>query len=88
VPGATLLASTDRYAQQAFRLGSSYGLQFHLELSADALDSWFTHGAEELEAAGRDVAALRKELGKLRAAEAENAALLDRLAEHFARAAG
>ena len=26
VPGATLLASTDRYAQQAFRIGRAYGL--------------------------------------------------------------
>ena len=87
VPGATLLASTDRYAQQAFRLGASYGLQFHLELDAAAFDGWLTHGAEELAGAGRDLALLRKDLGKLRAAEAENAALLDRLAEHFARAA-
>ena len=87
VPGAQLLASTDRYAQQAFRLGASYGLQFHLELTADALDGWLTHGAQELAQAGKDVALLRKDLGKLRAAEAENAALLERLAQHFAREA-
>jgi GMP synthase (glutamine-hydrolysing) len=34
VPDATLLASTDRYTQQAFRLGNSLALHFHLELTA------------------------------------------------------
>ena len=86
VPGSQLLASTDRYAQQAFRLGASYGLQFHLELTAEALDGWLVHGEEELKAAGKELSALRKDLGKLRAAEAENGALLERLAEHFAHA--
>ncbi|MEU5696873.1 gamma-glutamyl-gamma-aminobutyrate hydrolase family protein [Actinosynnema sp. NPDC020468] len=32
-----LLASTDRYPNQAFRVGESYGFQFHVELDADAL---------------------------------------------------
>jgi GMP synthase (glutamine-hydrolysing) len=86
VPGAALLASTDRYTQQAFRLGSSYGLQFHLELTAEELGRWLDRGAEGLAAQGKDVAALRKELGKLRAAEPENVELLHRLAHHFARA--
>ncbi len=31
------LASSTRYAHQAFRVGGSYGLQFHVELDADAL---------------------------------------------------
>ncbi|PRY39479.1 type 1 glutamine amidotransferase [Umezawaea tangerina] len=31
------LASSDRYAHQAFRVGDSYGLQFHVELDLDAL---------------------------------------------------
>ncbi|MBF5042421.1 glutamine amidotransferase [Aggregicoccus sp. 17bor-14] len=87
VPGAALLASTDRYAQQGFRLGPSYGLQFHLELGAEAFDHWLSLGEGELQAAGRELAPLRKDLGKLRAAEAENTALLTRLAEHFAHAA-
>jgi GMP synthase-like glutamine amidotransferase len=30
--GATLLASSQRYPHQAYRVGSAYGLQFHLEL--------------------------------------------------------
>ena len=88
VPGATLLASTDRYTQQAFRLGDSYGFQFHLELTADELDRWFTHGAEELvELHEKNLDELRSQLPKLRSAEAENRELLERLAHHFARVA-
>ncbi|HUR05099.1 MAG TPA: type 1 glutamine amidotransferase [Nonomuraea sp.] len=36
--GGVLLASSEQYAHQAFRVGESYGLQFHVELDADALD--------------------------------------------------
>ncbi|MGJ6968081.1 type 1 glutamine amidotransferase [Streptosporangium sp. G11] len=32
-----LLARSEQYAHQAFRVGESYGLQFHVELDADAL---------------------------------------------------
>lgn len=88
VPGATLLASTDRYSQQAFRLGNSYAFQFHLELTADAWLQWLDEGAAALTAAGKDLAALRADAGKLRAAEAQNAQLLARLAQHFARTVG
>ncbi|HYO69936.1 MAG TPA: glutamine amidotransferase [Archangium sp.] len=88
VPNATLLASTDRYTQQAFRLGDSYGFQFHLELTADELERWFTQGAEELvELYEKDLDDLRSQLPKLRSAEAENRELLERLAHHFARVA-
>jgi GMP synthase (glutamine-hydrolysing) len=88
VPGATLLASTDRYSQQAFRLGNSYGFQFHLELAADDLDQWFTLGAEELELLHeKKVDELRSQLPKLRAAEPENRELIERLVHHFTRVA-
>jgi GMP synthase (glutamine-hydrolysing) len=88
VPGATLLASTDRYSQQAFRLGNSYGFQFHLELSSDDLDQWFTLGGEELELLHeKKVDELRSQLPKLRAAEPENRELMERLVHHFARVA-
>ncbi|XXF75669.1 gamma-glutamyl-gamma-aminobutyrate hydrolase family protein [Myxococcaceae bacterium GXIMD 01537] len=87
VAGATLLASTDRYTQQAFRLGKSYGFQFHLELTADELDRWFTEGAEELvELYERDLDELRAQLPKLRSAEPELKAVCERLAHHFAKA--
>lgn len=86
VPDATLLASTDRYTQQAFRLGASYGFQFHLELSADEFGRWLDQGAEELSARGKDAAELKKGLSKLKAAEPELTELLHRLAHHFAKA--
>lgn len=87
VPGATLLASTDRYTQQAFRLGDSYGFQFHLELSADDFDRWLTLGAEELELHEKKVDELRAQVPKLRSAEPELKELVERIAHHFARVA-
>ncbi|WP_342373810.1 glutamine amidotransferase [Myxococcus stipitatus] len=86
VPGATLLASTDRYSQQAFRLGSSYGFQFHLELTARELGRWLDLGAEDLRQRGKDLAELKAQLPKLESAERENIELLQRLARHFAQA--
>ncbi|MBJ6763800.1 glutamine amidotransferase [Myxococcaceae bacterium JPH2] len=87
VPGATLLASTDRYSQQAFRLGNSYGFQFHLELTAAELGHWLELGGEGLVQRGKDLGELRSQLPKLKAAEAENVELLHRLAHHCAREA-
>jgi GMP synthase (glutamine-hydrolysing) len=86
VPGATLLASTDRYTQQAFRLGSSYAFQFHLELGAADMDRWLTHWGDDLAQRGKDVQELRAQLPKLQAAEEETGELLHRLAHHFAKA--
>jgi GMP synthase-like glutamine amidotransferase len=40
-PGATLLASSPAYAQQAFRFGPAvYAVQFHLEVTAGMLEEW------------------------------------------------
>ena len=88
VPGATLLASTDRYTQQAFRIGPTYAFQFHMELTAEAWLQWIDHGADALVAAGKDPALLRADAGKLKAAEAQNSQLLARLAQHFAKTVG
>jgi GMP synthase (glutamine-hydrolysing) len=38
--GATLLASSPAYPHQAFRVGRSYGLQFHLEVGLDLATEW------------------------------------------------
>jgi GMP synthase (glutamine-hydrolysing) len=84
VPGAALLASSDRYTQQAFRVGRSYGLQFHAELTADAFGSWLQAGQDELRGAGKDPSQLQAQLGKLRGAEASLEALLTRLARALA----
>lgn len=80
VPGGTLLASTDRYAQQAFRVGRSYGLQFHLELGAEQWLSWLKVHARA------DADALARDAGKLRAAEPANVAVLERLVRALSRA--
>ena len=79
VPDGVLLASTDRYTQQAFRVGRSYGLQFHAELTADAFGQWLTRDAELLELDGRDVSELRAGLPKLHAVEQQNVFFLERL---------
>jgi GMP synthase-like glutamine amidotransferase len=40
-PGATLLASSPRYAHQAFRVGRAcYALQFHVETSPEVVRRW------------------------------------------------
>ena len=38
--GATLLAGSTAYPNQAFRVGRSYGLQFHVEVSLDLATQW------------------------------------------------
>lgn len=85
VPNATLLASTDRYTQQAFRLGKSYAFQFHMELTAADFDRWLATGFGDLQSKGKDIEALRAEAKKLKSSEAELRALADRLAHHFAK---
>lgn len=63
--GAALLASTDLYAQQAFRAGRlAYGLQFHVEVDAALAAAWAGHGlalaapdVARVEAAGRAILA-------------------------------
>lgn len=86
VKGATLLASTDRYTQQAFRLGDSYAFQFHPELGAEELAHWFELGREELETLyEKDLVELASHLPKLKGAEPSLGDMLARLAHHFAK---
>jgi GMP synthase (glutamine-hydrolysing) len=51
--GATHLASSARYPNQAFRLGArAYGVQFHPECDRALRRTWARHGADELRGAG------------------------------------
>lgn len=85
VPEAVLLASTDRYTQQAFRLGRAYGFQFHPELTAEGLSRIYDEEGELLEAGGFDLAALRADLPQLQGSEAERIALCERLVHALKR---
>lgn len=71
--GAVHLASSDLCENQAFLFGASaLGLQFHLEISAQALESWFVGHAVEIGGAGLSLAQLRNDSRRL--ADACNAA--------------
>lgn len=60
--GATLLASTAQYANQAFAVGDyALGLQFHPEVTAQRLEQWVVGHASELAQARVDVHTLRAE---------------------------
>jgi len=51
--GATHLASSERYVNQAFRVGpSAWGLQFHLEVDATAVEAFVAGFGDEAEEAG------------------------------------
>lgn len=57
-PGAVLLASSDAYPHQAFRLGAAaWGLQFHLEVDAAAVARFVAAFGEEADDPGAIVAA-------------------------------
>ena len=86
VPGATLLASTGRYPQQAFRIGRSLGLQFHPELDVAALRGWLALHPEAPAQAGKSLAGIEaEELPRLEAAGAHLDRLLDNAAAALAR---
>ncbi|MGQ0505867.1 MAG: glutamine amidotransferase-related protein [Myxococcaceae bacterium] len=87
VEGATLLASTDRYTQQGFKLGDSYAFQFHLELSADDYERWLATNEEDLLTRGKDPVALKAASSTLRAAAAQHQGVVERLVHHFSRCA-
>ncbi|GIX49415.1 MAG: GMP synthase [Candidatus Tectimicrobiota bacterium] len=64
--GATRLASTPLYANQAFAWGeAALGLQFHLEVTAQGLERWFIGHACEIGAtAGLSVVQLRADTAR------------------------
>ncbi len=72
--GADLLASTENYVNQAFTYGASaLGLQFHPEVMAVDLESWYVGHAAELDQAGLSISDLRID-AELYAPELEMAA--------------
>lgn len=50
--GADLLASSPLFANQAFRLGSAWGFQFHPEVTAERMRHWQRHEAAPWHAPG------------------------------------
>jgi GMP synthase (glutamine-hydrolysing) len=63
--GAELLASTDAYPNQAFRIGASVlALQFHAEVVGANLERWLIGHAAELATAGIDPRTLRAETAR------------------------
>ena len=59
--GATLLASTGKYANQAFCWGPrALALQFHPEVEAERIEQWLIGHACELSSAGVDLEELRR----------------------------
>jgi GMP synthase (glutamine-hydrolysing) len=54
--GATLLASSSRYANQAFRIGElAWGLQFHIETTPEMVRTWAAGDRDRLTELGWDV---------------------------------
>ena len=59
--GATRLASSALYREQAFCIGSQVlALQFHLEAGGEGFDHWIDAGADDLRRANADAASLRE----------------------------
>lgn len=71
-PGAVHLASSPRYAHQAFRVGQrAWGLQFHIETPPEMVRHWGAEYGAAVEQAGLDPVALAEraveELGEVEA---------------------
>lgn len=65
---AELLASSELYPNQAFRVGSQLlALQFHLEVAAESLEKWLIGHTCELRNAGFNISALRADNQKFAA---------------------
>ena len=71
-PNAELLASSEHYPHQAFRIGSNIlALQFHAEVASDNLEKWLIGHTNELRQAKINIQALRK-ANQLYAAQLES----------------
>jgi GMP synthase-like glutamine amidotransferase len=89
-PGAVQLASSQAYAEQAFRVGAvAWGLQFHLEVEGPAVDGFAAAFADEVRGAGLDPALIRSETARaLDHLTQHRDTVLDRFAGLAAGAAG
>ena len=50
-PGATRVLENEHCANQAFALGAHFGMQCHVEMTAELVRSWLESGAGEIESA-------------------------------------
>ena len=76
--GAQLLATGERFPNQAYRYGANaFGVQFHPEVNRRILEAWLVEGAGELTAPGAQPAAEQRER------HARHDAALDRWFERF-----
>jgi GMP synthase (glutamine-hydrolysing) len=50
--GAVLLATGERFTNQAFQYGAAYGLQFHPEITQAMIERWTTTAADQLTSLG------------------------------------
>ena len=67
-PGATLLASNENTAAQAYRLSETVaGVQFHPELWAEAMRDLIASRSDKLAAEGRDAAVLASQVREVEA---------------------
>jgi GMP synthase (glutamine-hydrolysing) len=82
-PDADLVASSDRYEVQAFRIGEvAWGLQFHVEATPDMVAEWAANDATALRELGRSPDEV---VAEVRAAEAQLRTAGEELAQQFVR---
>lgn len=62
--GATRLAYSQEYQNQAFEFGSGVGIQFHLEVDANMITLWLDNTHEKLEQMRIDVQKIKHEIPK------------------------
>jgi GMP synthase (glutamine-hydrolysing) len=82
-PGATVLARTAECGNQAFRLGSAFATQFHLEVGPELLDAWLA--IEQMSAEFPDAGAALRE--QLRPSDERMRPVADAVFDDFAGAA-
>jgi GMP synthase (glutamine-hydrolysing) len=85
VPGAEELGRTALYPWQAFRLGSSYGLQFHPELEARTFLQWVEVCPQDVRRSGKPKATLVEEARRLESSAPAWKTFLEAMCRGFIR---